>query len=608
MKRGILTAAAGVAASALVLSACTPPGDGGNGGNGGDGGNGGGGEVSVMWNQPFYSMNNNTSATNNVTNANVVYMMNDAFKYYDENLKLQDNTSFGTVEQVSEDPLKVKYTYSDNAKWSDGTPVDAADLVLAWAARSGNFNTTEDAERDDEGVVEDAGGDVFFDAAEPGLALIKDFPEISEDGKEITFEYTKPFADWETNLTIGDSGVPAHIVAKNAIDTGDAEEGKKAILDAVENEDKEKLAKVAEFWNTGYNMTSMPEDEDLLIGTGPMKMTDFKEGQYLTLEARDDYEGDRKPQLSKITVRYNEDPMAAVQALENGEVQLINPQSTADVLQAVEAIDGVENNTADGATYEHVDLTFDNNGPFDPASYGGDEEKAKQVREAFLQSIPRGKIVNDIVKPLNDQAQIRNSFTQVPGSPDYDTIVQGSGIEDTYGEGDAEKAKQMLEEAGVDEAPKVRLLYAKGNARREQEFQLIKESAEKAGFEVIDNSSETWSEDLGNGEYDASLFGWQSTSTAVTESDANFRAGGQNNFGGFANDEVDKLYDELQTETDPARQAEILGEVEKILVDEGFGLTLFQFPEVVAYSDQLQNVKPMTVSPTMFWNFWEWEM
>ena len=122
MKRGILTAAAGVAASALVLSACTPPGDGGNGGNGGDGGNGGGGEVSVMWNQPFYSMNNNTSATNNVTNANVVYMMNDAFKYYDENLELQDNTSFGTVEQVSEDPLKVKYTYAEGAKWSDGTP------------------------------------------------------------------------------------------------------------------------------------------------------------------------------------------------------------------------------------------------------------------------------------------------------------------------------------------------------------------------------------------------------------------------------------------------------------------------------------------------------
>ena len=604
MKRGIFTAAAGVAATAMLLSACTPPGDG--GGDGGAGG--GGGEVSVMWNQPFYSMNNNTSATNNVTNANVVYMMNDSFKYYDENLELQDNTSFGTVEKVSDDPLKVKYTYSDNAKWSDGTPVDAADLVLAWAANSANFNTTDDAERDDEGNVEDAGGDVFFDAAAPGLALIKDFPEISEDGKEITFEYTKPFADWETNLTIGDSGMPAHIVAKNSIDVEDPEEAKQAVLDAIENNDKEKLAKIAEFWNTGFNMTSMPDNEDLIVGSGPMKMTEFSEGQYLTLEARDDYEGDRKPNVSKITIRYNEDPMAAVQALENGEVQLINPQPTADVLQAVEAIDGVENMTADGATYEHVDLTFDNNGPFDPASYGGDEEKAKKVREAFLMSIPRGKIVNDIIKPLNDSAEVRDSFTQVPGAPDYEKVVEASGIKNIYGEGNAEEAKKMLEEAGVDEAPKVRVLYAKGNSRREQEFQLIKESADAAGFEVLDSASETWSEELGSGEYDASLFGWQSTSTAVTESDANFRTGGQNNFGGYSNDEVDSLYDELQTETDPARQAELLGDVEKHLVNDAFGVTLFQFPEIVAYSDQLQNVKSMTVAPTMFWNFWEWEI
>src|SRR5699024_9834249 len=92
--------------------------------------------------------------------------------------------NLGSVEQVSEDPLQVKYTFADDAAWSDGTPVDAADLVLQWAATSANFNTEEDVERDDEGNVEEIDDEstVFFDAADIGPQLIKDFPEISEDG------------------------------------------------------------------------------------------------------------------------------------------------------------------------------------------------------------------------------------------------------------------------------------------------------------------------------------------------------------------------------------------------------------------------------------------
>ena len=79
-------------------------------------------------------------------------------------------------------------------------------------------------------------------------------------------------------------------------------------------------------------------------------------------------------------------------------------------------------------------------------------------------------------------------------------------------------------------------------------------------------------------------------------------------YGGFSNEEVDELYDELQVETDPARQEEILAEVETILVDEAFGVTLFQHPELTIYSDRVQNVSSTTVSPTMFWNYWDWQV
>ena len=111
-------AAALLVAGSLVLSACSSPEKPGKGKDG-EGGSGGG-SVSVMWNQALFSLNNATSFGNAAANANIIYMMNDGFNYYDKDLKLVKNESFGKYEKVSDDPLKIKLTLADTAKWSDG--------------------------------------------------------------------------------------------------------------------------------------------------------------------------------------------------------------------------------------------------------------------------------------------------------------------------------------------------------------------------------------------------------------------------------------------------------------------------------------------------------
>jgi len=610
VKRRLLASGAGLAAAALVLSACTPPGSGGDGGGDGGGGGGEGGDsvINVGWNEPFRSMNTLTANGNAVANSIVTYMMNDNFGYYDDALEIQDG-QLGSVEQVSEDPLKVKYTFADSAQWSDGTPVDAADLVLQWAASSSNFNTVESNNDDEGNVNENPEGTVYFDSSSIGPKLIEEFPEVSEDGKEVTVTYSKPFADWRTTLGLGADGVgvPAHIVAKKALGTEDAAEAKQGILDAIENEDAEALSKISNTWNTAFDFTSLPDDPDLLVHNGPYKMTAFEEGQYLTLEVDENYSGPIEPQVQTVTFRYNEDPMAMVQAIENGEVDITQPQATADVLQAAEGIEGVTVDTGDGATYEHVDLTFNNNGPFDPATYDGDEEKAKKVRQAFLMTIPREQIVETIIKPLNEEAVVRSSLYQVPGSPMYDTVVEGNGSDMYPAAADVEGAKALLEEAGV-EAPEVRFLYGASNQRRAQQFQLIKESAEEAGFTVIEDGDDNWGTRLGDGTYDASLFGWQSEGTGVSDADPNWRSGAQNNYGGYSNDELDGMLDELLSETDEAAQGEKVAEIEKTLLEDGFGVPIFQHPELLIYRDRVQGASSTTVSPTMFWNYWEWQV
>lgn len=601
-------AAALIMAGSLVLSACsTPEKPGGEN----SGGAKSGGSVSVMWNQPLYSLNNNTTFGNAAANANIVYMLNDSFNYYDKDLNLVKNESFGKYEKVSDDPLTIKLTLSDKAKWSDGTPVTAADLILAHGAISGLYNNVKDPSKlmnDDSTVKKTSGDQVYFDASSPSWALIKDFPEVGDNNKSLTYKYSKPFADWEKTLLT--PGLPAHILAKRALGEADATKGAQAVIDAFKNKDNAALSKMSNSWNSDWNFTEMPKeaDRDLLIGTGPMKITDFKKAQYVQLEKNDAYEGDHKAGVDKITVRYNEDPAAAVSALKNNEVQLINPQSTADILKSLEGAKGIKVETAQEGTYEHVDTVMNNNGPFDPKTYGGDAEKAKKVRKAFLLTIPRDEIVTKIIKPLLPEAKVRNSYIHVPGSPNYDAAEAANGMNKTYGKVDIEQAKKLLQEAGAT-APTVRMMFGKGNKRREAQFAMIKASAEQAGFKVQNVSSADWGTLLPKTSiYDASLFGWQSTGTTVAESQANYITGGQNNYGGYSNKEVDSLYDQLLTQTDPAKQLEITNKIESILVNDAFGVTIFQFPGVRGYSEKLSGVSAPPVSPTIFWNFWEWKL
>ncbi|MGL5809843.1 MAG: hypothetical protein ACRCYQ_07865, partial [Nocardioides sp.] len=140
--KGLMTGLAVIASMSLGLSACSGPAN-------EDDESGGAGEdaktsVNVGWNQPFYSYNSNSSDGGNVTNVNSQYLMNGNFWYYDAQSVLQKDTSYGTYEKLSDDPLTVKYTLGADTTWSDGTPVDAADVMLDWASRSGKYTTAKD--------------------------------------------------------------------------------------------------------------------------------------------------------------------------------------------------------------------------------------------------------------------------------------------------------------------------------------------------------------------------------------------------------------------------------------------------------------------------------
>lgn len=600
--RRIGAAGAAVAAGALVLAGCAP---------------GGGSEIvedtalTVAWNQAFYAYNTNTSDGNATANNNIIYMTTDGFAYYDNGPALVQNTDFGTYEKISDDPLQVKYTIKDGVKWSDGTPVSAADMLLSWAANSGIFNNVEPEVDPETGEVLnqdaiDAG--VFFDSASigGGLDLITETPEV--DGNSVTLTYSEPFVDWELafNLQL----IPAHVVYQQSVDAEASDsDAAAAMLTAIQEGDVDVLGPASAFWSHGYDMVETPDNADLLLSYGPYILTELVQDEYVTLTANENYTwGTHKPTIETITVRFIGDPLAAVQALENGEVSIIAPQSTADILTALEGLDNATVETTSDATYEHIDLTVNNGGPFDPATYGGDAEKALKVRQAFLKTIPRAEIIEKLIKPLNPNAELNDSQTLLPGAPGYEDMAAENGSAE-YAEVDIEGAKALLAEAGVTTPIEVNFMYALSNPRRVNEYQLIAESAAQAGFTVIDAGSDDWGSKLGDGSYDAVVFGWQSTSLAVTSSQATFYSTGGNNLNGYANPEVDALYDELATEYDPEAQIDLLIEIEKLLWADAYGVTVFQFPGVTAYDESVvTGVVPAPLAPMFFWNFWEWEL
>lgn len=599
--RRIATAGALVAAAALILSGCAVP-------------RAseviGGTSIKTAWNDPMQEYNTLSATGNAAANNNIFYMANSSFNYYNSKNELVKNTDFGKYEVVSNKPLTIKYTVNEGVKWSDGTPVDAADLLMTWAALTTHLNNVEPTYDDEGNVTNQAEVDngVFFNSgATPGvgLDLVSKTPKLSDDNRSITLVYDKYYVDWELAFP---QGVSAHGTVQLAFPgkkyTGEA--AKKAFIKAVDTKDYTFLSKVAKAWNEDYKMLDMPKEKQKLLSSGPYVVTDLKDQQYVTLTARKDYTWGPSPKYQKITVRVIGDPQAQVTALQNGEVSIAEGQPTADLLTQIKSLQGVKYKSAPEATFEHVDLQVTNGGTFDPKTYGGDADKAKLVREAFLKTIPRQDIVDKLIKPLQPDATVRESLVFLPGTPGYEESVK-DGAFTGYDKVDIDGAKADLAKAGVTD-PKVRLLYGKTNTRRQQEYELIRQSAALAGITVIDGGSTTWGSDLdGNkGSYDAALFGWQSTSLAVGESQANYIPGGLNNFYGWGNKKVTSLFDELMGETDKAKQQSILVDAEKAVAAQSWSVPLFQFPGVAAWSDKVTHVDPAFLAPQYFWNFWEW--
>ena len=545
-----------------------------------------GGSVTVAEVNAFTSFNPFSAAGNTDINTKIGQITHSGFYYVDNNEKVVRNEKFGRYEKVSDRPLKVKYTVNEGVKWSDGDPIDAGDLLLAWAADSGYFDDAK------------AGtGTTYFSAAadRTGLAGTA-FPEIGSDGRSITLEYLSPYADWEVAF---DVGLPAHVVAaKSGLnDEGDLI----ALLKDSPRGDTDRpavntrLKRVSDFWNTGFDTKALPPDPAMYLSSGPYIVRDMVPDTSVTLVRNKDYVWGAEPYLDEITVRFTGAAGAAAAALRAGQADIIAPQPTAGTEGLFDGL-AAQGNTVERynqSGYDHLDLKF--SGPF----------AEKSVREAFLKTVPRQEIVKDVVGGPVDDAKPLDSHVFLPDHPKYADTVKNNGSAD-YAKVDIQGAAAQLRGA----APTIRVLYNKDNPNRARAFALIRDSARAAGFTVEDAGlgSSDWVAALSKGAYDAAILGWIGPGVGVSRVPQIFKTGAGSNFTGFSDADADKTMEELAATTDLAKQDELLANVDKRIWQNAYGLPLYQTTGMVAYSNRVTGIVPSSGPLGVWWNVWDWRL
>ncbi|HWI32567.1 MAG TPA: ABC transporter family substrate-binding protein [Microbacterium sp.] len=588
-RKRALVVAAGVGVSAVVLAGCTSPG----------GTDGGDSAPEVVDTQIILAETNEVTSFNAATpqsnldiNGKLWYATHETFAYVNDKMEVVPNESFGTMEKVSDEPLTIKYTLTDNAQWSDGTPVTTDDLLLGWASGSGYF---DDATVDEEGAV--VSGTQYFTIAGSTSGLEDtEVPEVSEDKKSLTLVYDTPFVDWNLQWLLDQDAnpVPFHVLAEKTGVT--AEQFTEALTTTPRGnpeapvEPNATIKTVADFWNTGFDVTSMPDDESLYLSNGPFIVDSWEPTQSMTLKINENYKGDRDPAYSTLVFRFVGDSQAQVTALQNGEVDIINPQAGGDTLQLLESIDGIQILTGPQLSYDHVDLSFRG------------EWADPTVREAFMKIIPRQQIVDTVVKPINPDAEVLNSQTFVTSQTEpYEKTIKTNGS-DAYGDVDIDGAKELL--AG--RTPTARILYNINNPNRVAAFEAIQATATEAGFVVQDIGREDWSAQLESDIYDVSIFGWISPGVGNEDIPQIFASDGGSNFTGVNIPEVDELAADIQTMTDEADVEDARIKVDQLLFENYYGLPIFQSPGVEAHTDRVSGVTFMANQTGPIWNFWEW--
>lgn len=572
-KRNAALIAAGVT-GAMALAAC----GGGSDSGGGDSSGGGNGRVvfgePTDWPEnlmPLISAGNATSTADMEAQVlpQVYRIQPDLTVEYDQDLLTEEPTS-----EVSGQTQTVTYKINPDAVWSDGEQITADDFEFSW-----NLQKSSDP----------ANGGCAALLGTTGYDQITGV-EGSDEGKTVTVTLGSPYADWKSLFSTASNPLfPAHIM-----DKGDP-------------------AANCDMVTTGWPIAEgLPSD----ISGGPwqIKKENINNSQQIVvLTPNEKYWGD-KPKLAQLVIQgVGNDPTSQVQALGNGELNMIYPQPQLDLVDQVKKLEpNVVSDVNFGLTFEHLDFNTT-----DPLL------SDVRVRQAFAMALDRQEIVDQTVGQFSSDAQVLNNRVWLNTQPQYQ-----DNAPDQYKTRDVEGAKALLQQAGWVPGPDgiaakggqrlaIRIDTTANNPLREQTVNVMISQLKDAGIEASFNANpdifagKEKPTSLEAGGFQVALFAWVGSPFISGTPPIYLAPQGDNvgqNYSRAGSPEIDQLLAQWLTLTEDQQITDTGNQIDSLLWDQMATLPLYQKPTFIAYSSTLKGVEDNPTQAGPLWNASTWEL
>ena len=327
---------------------------------------------------------------------------------------------------------------------------------------------------------------------------------------------------------------------------------------------------------------------------GPYKLTSYKVNEALAYAKNDSYDGLTPAKNDAVQVKYFADSSNLKMAVQQGQVDVAYRSMTPTDIEDLSKDDKVKVVKGPGGEERFITFNFKIM-PYGEKSSEPNADKAKAVRQAVANLIDRDELSTKVYK---------GTYT-----PLYSFIPDGlSGHDDTlkeaYGDGEGkpstDKAKKVLEDAGVTTPVDLKLQYNPDHYGQSSadEYAAIKAQLEEGGLFKVDLQSTEWTQyskdrvitSDSDGSYPAYQLGWFPDYSDPDNYLSPFFRDGNFVNNGYSNTEVNDLIVKQAGQTDDKEREDMLKEIQKLETDDLSTIPLLQGAQVAVTGSDVKGV------------------
>ena len=298
------------------------------------------------------------------------------------------------------------------------------------------------------------------------------------------------------------------------------------------------------------------------VATGPYKMESVQGNEKVVVNKHEAY-WKETPNLDQITFRYIKDGNTRAMALQNGEIDGANylPINQLPAFREKEDYRVLETESL------RVVMNF--------FHFENPHLKDPLVRKALTLAVNAEEYGEDLL-----------DRSAVPAEGPFPSSLPFGGEGLNKESFDPQKSKELLAEAGYEEKdgkmmkdgqPLVlRLAYYTTRAELPILAEAMQAQLKEIGVDVELESYEGLYDVLSSGDYDMALYSVNTATTGDPKGylETYFTTEGSTNFARYSNEEVDRLVEELDEESDPEKRHQTALEVQQILLDDAASMFL----------------------------------